>query len=325
MGYTGPPGYRPLWCKGETRFAMMSSPLFPTVPRENTGPKGWTWHRTRLAAVIGLALLVTGCAGGIPVLDRKGVADRIADAAGFREEIVRTRPFILAARHRLSARGHPLTVYIEGDGLAWLSRRRLSNDPTPTDPIALRLAARDPGPNVVHLARPCQYVDDPACHPRYWSSHRFSEDVVSAVDQAIDHFRKRTGAAEVHLVGYSGGGAVAALIAARRKDVASLRTVAGNLDHEALNRHFGVSPLTGSLNPADYAAALSHVPQHHFVGREDQIVPAFVAGGFAGKAGDTRCIRISAIDGVSHETGWPERWRKLLSLPVACRLPRRPR
>lgn len=304
---------------------MMSNPLFPAVLRENTGPKGWTWHKTRLAAVIGLALVVTGCAGGIPVLDRKGVAERIADAAGLREEIVRTRSFLLAARHRLSARGHPLTVYIEGDGLAWLSRRRLSSDPTPTDPIALRMAARDPGPNVVHLARPCQYVDDPACHPRYWSSHRFSEDVVSAVDQAIDHFRKRIGAAEVHLVGYSGGGAVAALIAARRKDVASLRTVAGNLDHEALNRHFGVSPLTGSLNPADYAAALSHVPQHHFVGREDHVVPAFVAGGFAGKAGDTRCIRISAIDGVSHEYGWPERWRKLLSLPVACRPPRRPR
>ena len=304
---------------------MMSRPLFPTVLREITGPKGWSRHLAKLAAAIGLALVVAGCADGFPVPDRHLVAERIATAAGFRTEVVRTRPFILVARYRLSSPGRPLTVYIEGDGLAWLSRGRLSDDPTPTDPVALRLAALDPGPNVVHLARPCQYVDDSACHSRYWSSHRFSENVVSAIDQAIEHFRKRIGAVAVHLVGYSGGGAVAALVAARRKDVASLRTLAGNLDHEALNRHFGVSPLTGSLNPADYAAALSRVPQHHFIGREDQVIPAFVAGSFARKAGDTRCIRISAIDGVSHEYGWPERWRKLLSLPVACRLPRRPR
>ncbi len=273
------------------------------------------------AAAMGLALVAAGCAEGLPVLDRHAVAERIAKAAGFRTEVVRTRPFILVARYRLSGPERPLTVYIEGDGLAWLSHRRLSDDPTPTDPMALRLAALDPGPNVVHLARPCQEMDDPACHARYWSSHRFSESVVSAIDQAIEHFRKRVGAVELHLVGHSGGAAVAALVAARREDVASLRTVAGNLDPEALNRHFGVSPLTGSLNPADYAAALARVPQHHFVGREDQVIPAFVAGGFARKAGDTRCIRISAIDGASHETGWPERWRKLLSLPVACRLP----
>lgn len=300
---------------------MISSPLFPIVLCENPWPKDWTWQLAKHAAAMGLALMVAGCADGILVLDRHAAADRIAEAAGFQTEVVRTRPFILLARTRLSSPGRPLTVYIEGDGLAWLSRRRLSGDPTPTDPVALRLAALDPGANVVHLARPCQYVDDSACHARYWSSHRFSENVISAIDQAIEHFRKRIGAPEVHLVGYSGGAAVAVLVAARRKDVASLRTVAGNLDPEALNRHFGVTPLTGSLNPADHAAALSQIPQHHFVGRDDRVVPAFVADGFAMKAGDTRCIRISTIDGVSHQSGWPERWQMLLSLPVACRPP----
>jgi pimeloyl-ACP methyl ester carboxylesterase len=277
--------------------------------------------KTKLATATSIALVVTGCANGFPVLNRHALADRIADTVGFQTDAVKTRPFILAARHRLSAPGAPLTVYIEGDGLAWLSRRRLSGDPTPTDPVALRLAAVDPGPNVVHLARPCQYVDDTACHPRYWSSDRFSEEVVSAVNQAIEQFRKRIRAVKVHLVGYSGGGAVAALVAARRKDVASLRTAAGNLDHETLNRYFSVSPLTGSLNPVDYAAVLSHIPQHHFVGREDRVVPVFVADSFAGKVGDKRCVRISAIDGVSHGRGWPEHWREILSLPVACCLP----
>jgi hypothetical protein len=44
---------------------------------------------------------------------------------------------------------------------------------------------------------------------------------------------------------------VASLVAARRHDVVRLVTVAGNLDHLAWTTLHGVSPLTGSLNPAD--------------------------------------------------------------------------
>jgi hypothetical protein len=273
----------------------------------------------KFLTVIALAPIFVGCAGGLPVLDRHGVADRIAETVGFRTETVQTRPFMLVTRHRLLAPGQPLSIYIEGDGQAWLSRRRLSRNPTPTDPIALRLSVIDPAPNVVYLARPCQYVDDLSCDPRYWSSHRYSETVVSAIDQAIELFRQRIGANKLHLIGYSGGAAVAALIAARREDVASLRTVAGNLDHDALNRHFGVSPLSGSLNPADFAAALAPVPQYHYVGSGDKTVPPFVAKRFASRSGDRRCLKISLIDGVTHEDGWTERWRSLLSRQVSCK------
>ncbi len=34
----------------------------------------------------------------------------------------------------------PITIYLEGDGMAWLSRNQISPDPTPNDPIALSLA-----------------------------------------------------------------------------------------------------------------------------------------------------------------------------------------
>ena len=37
-----------------------------------------------------------------------------------------------------------LHIYIEGDGLSWRSRRRVSQDPTPTRPTGLMLAAADP-------------------------------------------------------------------------------------------------------------------------------------------------------------------------------------
>lgn len=266
-----------------------------------------------------ITILTASCAAIIPSLDRQRVADGIAAVGGFHSEDVTTHTFKLRTYHRLSEVRGPLVVYIEGDGQAWLSTRRLSADPTPVDPVALRLAALDPSTNVLYIARPCQYVDDPGCHPRYWSSHRFSEEVIASVAEAIEKLRARVGSARLHLIGYSGGGAVASLIAARSRHVVDLRTVAGNLDHAILNRHYGVSPLTGSLNPADRAAELAHIPQQHFVGRQDMTVPEFVAESFADKSGDGRCIEISVIDGATHGDGWTERWRSLLSLPVTCR------
>lgn len=130
-----------------------------------------------------------------------------------------------------------------------------------------------PSPNVVYIARPCQFTrNDPACRSTYWTDRRFSEDVIASMNHAVDVLRAPA-AGPVHLVGFSGGGAVAALVAARRGDVASLRTVAGNLDHRALNAHHRVSPMPASLNAVDVAPRLAAVPQAHFVGTKDDVVP----------------------------------------------------
>ena len=50
-----------------------------------------------------------------------------------------------------------VNIYIEGDGRAWLNKNRPSLDPTPKNSLALKLAEIDPAPNVIYLARPCQY------------------------------------------------------------------------------------------------------------------------------------------------------------------------
>ena len=273
----------------------------------------------RLPAIALVLVGLAGCGAAFSSLDRAGHAERIAGRGGLARSLVATDGFVLTAYHRLGQPGAALSVYIEGDGLAWMSRRRLSRDPTPVDPLALDLAALDPAANVVYLARPCQYTErDPLCGPAYWSLKRFAEEVIVSMDQAVEHFRRQARATDVHLIGYSGGAAVAALIAARRRDVATLRTVAGNLDPWAFNRHHGVSPLTGSLNALDAAPALAGLAQHHFVGLGDTVVPPFIAEGFARAAGDRRCIQITVLDGVGHTEGWRERWRDLLRRPVTC-------
>ncbi|WP_242442993.1 alpha/beta hydrolase [Magnetospirillum sp. 15-1] len=272
----------------------------------------------RLIILASLLASVTSCA----TFDRQGAADTLAVRGGLQRSLVKTDPFTLTTYSRLATPGRPVTIYIEGDGLAWLDRNRVSPDPTPRNPVALDLASHDRSANVAYLARPCQYTEprfNPRCTEVYWTDRRFSEEVVASMNAAVEQIKRGASADTVHLVGYSGGGAVATLIAARRKDVASLRTVAGNLDHEAVNAHHGVSPMRGSLNPIDVAGAASTIPQLHFSGSLDTVVPSVIARDYAKRAANPACIQVVTVEGATHADGWSERWPDLLKMPVECR------
>jgi pimeloyl-ACP methyl ester carboxylesterase len=195
----------------------------------------------------------------------------------------------------------------------------VSPDPTPRHPLGLELAAIDPAPNLLYLARPCQYTSfdiDRRCSAEYWTSKRFSEEVIAATNQAIDQFAKN--APGVRLVGYSGGAAVAVLVAARRHDVIDLRTIAGNLDHVVLNRLHDVTPLSGSLNAADVAPRLADLPQLHFVGDRDKIVPPQVTESYLSHLGDRRCTKIRTVANATHDDGWVDVWPASLRVKPTC-------
>lgn len=267
-----------------------------------------------LAALIGLALLA-GCG-----TDPRQQADLLAGRAALTRETVDTDSFVLTAYRRLTRPDAPLTVYIEGDGQAWISRTEPSADPTPRHPVGLELAAADPGPNVVYLARPCQYTpmaDNPRCAVDYWTGKRFAPEVIASLDQAIDHYARLVPGHGIALVGYSGGGALAVLIAARRHDVSSLRTVAGNLDHEAVNRLHEVSPMPDSANPIDVARQVAGIAQWHFSGGADRVVPPSIAERFAAAAGG-HCLRLTVVPGMTHGGDWAAQWPALLALTPDC-------
>lgn len=207
-------------------------------------------------------------------------------------------------------------VYIEGDGFAWRNRHTISGDPTPKNPIALSLAVRDSASKVLYLGRPCQYskAGSPKCHPRYWSTHRYSPEVARAMDNVVSQVKQKVKAVSVGLVGFSGGGVVAALIAARRDDVAWLATISANLDHGAWTSWHGVTPLDGSLNPADFATELQSVPQLHFVGARDDNVPESVPESYRNRMNDPSLTEIIVMPGYDHHCCWVENWPWLLKL-----------
>jgi pimeloyl-ACP methyl ester carboxylesterase len=260
--------------------------------------------------------MLSSCSAGQLFEDRRERAMRLAGEQGWRHERVDAGKFSLTAFHKgLEREAGELVVYIEGDGDAWRNRFTLARDPTPRNPLALKLALRDPAPAVAYLARPCQHTTDETrrgCHPAYWSSHRYAEAVIAAMNAAVDHLKDKAAAASVALVGFSGGGAVAALVAARRDDVSYLLTVAGNLDHAAWTAHHELAPLGGSLNPADAAADLRALPQVHFVGADDEIVPRQIAAGYLARLGSGAPARLISVPDADHDCCWVEAWPDLL-------------
>ena len=268
------------------------------------------------------ALLLTSCNRVPPFFDAYGEADALAKKAGYESEWITTQKFNVRTIYSPLVQDKDLMIYLEGDGHAFRSSGRPYDDPTPAYPLGLELAIADRSPNVVYIARPCQYVIrnklDPNCEERYWTRDRFSAPIIDAVNSVIDQFVSRTKGKRVHLVGYSGGGAVALLISTRREDAATVRTVSGNIDHVAVNVFHTTHQLTGSLDPLDDVVRLARIPQIHFVGSDDEIVPPLIARGYERKVASA-CVTVHEEPGVTHVKGWSERWTDLSQLVPSCR------
>ncbi len=267
-------------------------------------------------------IILTLLAGCSSATERVKGSDFLASSSGMQKSLIKTDDFTLTAYKKITKAGEPVDIYIEGDGFVVADGGRISSNPTPRDPMVLRLSAEDKSANVAYLARPCQYTPfdlSPKCEQKFWNGSRFSEVVVKSMNTAIDVIKSEAKAQNINLIGYSGGAAIAVLVSARRNDVASIRTVAGNLDHAAINSYHKVDQLNDSLNPIDYAAKISNIPQYHFSGAEDKIVPEFIAKDFAGKSDNGQgCVKTSLLSNATHHKGWDASWPQMLALPVVC-------
>jgi len=260
-------------------------------------------------------LLITGCTHLPSTQERLENATKLAEDAGWTSETISTSYFDLQAFLPAQRLKHKrLTILIEGDGLAWISPSKSSSDPTPLNPVSLKLAlAYKPDHAVAYLGRPCQFTsqNEAQCTQKYWTSHRFSEEVIIATDEAITALKTMTGASEVQLMGYSGGGAVAALVASRRVDVARLVTFAGNLDTTAWTELHQISPLSGSLNPADAVTELQAIPQVHYVGGHDRVIPAEIVESFHRLLHPKTNSQIIIIPEADHRCCWQQVIREM--------------
>ena len=272
--------------------------------------------KRRILKIILIAALL-GTSPGCVFINYSAKASRIAFNAGLNYREIIADPFSLAVYNRIRDKTQPLHVYFEGDGYAFTGNGRPSNNPTPRNPIALKLAIQDTSPNILYIARPYQFVtvfDDVSSIQKYWTTHRFSEEVVASINNVVSRFCKDNGMQSIQLFGFSGGGTLAALIAAQRDDVDLLVTIAGNLDHKLHSEHHKVPMLEDSLNPIDYVNKLRNIQQVHYVGGEDRIVPRKVVDSYvsAMNADESKC-KIISFEKNTHDEGWEESWESILN------------
>jgi len=217
-------------------------------------------------------------------------------------------------------------IYLEGDGTPWVKRYFIAQDPSPRYPLALELMKRD---NQIsfYLGRPCYYLSSDfyaalaknkivsPCSFHYWTDARYSENVVELMSAALTETLQQLPTTQqslpIILIGHSGGGTLAMLIAQRVIAVDGVITIAANMDIDAWTKHQGYSPLKKSINPAK-ALAMRKIPQVHFAGDNDDIVPPAINSKFMKKIDQELIVK----KGFTHSCCWLKEWPELLQFAI---------
>ncbi len=207
--------------------------------------------------------------------------------------------------------GQRLNVYIGGDGRPWSGGRYPSADPTPANPLALELMTLD-HTDSVFVGRPCYYglADDPNCTAADWTFARYSEQIVASMASTIRQLIMDGGYSRVVLIGYSGGGALARLIATDMPGVVGLLTIAGNLDITAWTESHGYLPLHSSLNPASQSHLSSKILHVQVVGLLDTVVPISVTNRYRASGNE---LQIWTYPDFDHVCCWAGEWPSILA------------
>ncbi len=270
------------------------------------------WYRIAFALLL---LQLTACSLLLSPAER---IDQLAQHSGLTRQLVTGERFShVVYNNHFSGAVQRLHVYIEGDGRAWRSRYQLADDPTTGDPLMLRLLLRDTAP-ALYLGRPCYsgLSETPPCNPYYWSRGRYSEEVVSSMAAALQRLRQQFAARELVLIGHSGGGTLAMLLAGRIAEVRGVITLAANLDIEKWTAQHHYSPLTGSLNPAKQPPLDADITQLHLFGAEDNTIAFKPVRRVVGQQPNAFW---QLIKGCGHrdcwETMWPAPLQSLFDVP----------
>lgn len=218
--------------------------------------------------------------------------------------------FYLNNGSNLNLNEEVLHVYLDGDGSPWMQRRWINEDPTSKNPMILDLMRQDRATSIL-LGRPCYhgFSKSPGCHFKYWTSHRYSNEVVISMAQALKNWLEKNSFKRIVLIGFSGGGTLAVLIAPHIANVQTVVTLAANLDVDAWSRHHGYSPLTESLNPAEFSLT-ADLRQIHIAGLNDRIVPAEIIKSYTAKQANATYL---AYAGYDHHCCWAKAWQSILS------------
>lgn len=275
----------------------------------------WTVRAYRVLILFVLCLLLQACTTPADKLNllavEQGFSRSKIRAEGYDLLVYDNRKDAILQPERPLAASTTLNIYLEGDGSPWRYRTVVMPDPTPRSPLMLRLMALDPG-QASYLGRPCYNgsSQDPGCDSRMWTSGRYSTRVIASMASAAQHLIRQYQAREVRLIGHSGGGALAMLLAAELPDVTEVVTIAGNLDTDAWTRYHGYTPLYSSLNPARQPPLKQSIWQWHIMGSRDAVIPPLLVRPFVMAQEQAEGFILPGFD---HACCWYAIWPSVLA------------
>jgi len=195
---------------------------------------------------------------------------------GYSVSTVRGRGFAHAVVVPAGQNSAPiLWVFLEGDGQPLVDGgRRIARDPSPKIAMAFDLFTATSAPRA-YLGRPCYFshANDAGCDPSLWTSARYGKAAVASMAAALETLIRDNSTRRVILVGYSGGGTIAYLVAPRIPEVSAVITICGNLDIDAWTRTHGYPSLSQSDNPATAPPLDRRITQIAIAGGRDVNVP----------------------------------------------------
>lgn len=265
-----------------------------------------------VCALTVVVMLVYGCT--IPAENFRETAASL----GLREEVVVGTEFRHVLFWREGSDRPILHVYLGSDGSPYLGGYP-AKDPTPRDPLTLRLLALDSGP-AVYVGRPCYHGVSaaPECTPDVSTYARYSERVVASLAAVVRRILAIHRYPELVLIGHSGGGILAMLLAERLPETSTVVTIAAPLDIDAWTDYHKARRLTGSLNPTRRPPLGGDVVQIHFAGGNDRTVPPSVV---TAGASPTHA-KVVVIEDYDHVCCWEQIWPRVLrSLGAGRALP----
>lgn len=205
-------------------------------------------------------------------------------------------------------------IYLEGDGLVLNAFGELAQNPTPTDPVALKLAiVDDRSYTKIIINRPFQYTASSRRDSKYWTTARYSAEVIQSVVESINAAQQKFAFDTFELVAYSGGAAVALLLVPHFQNITHITSFAGNLDHQSWTDYHDTQSLFQSLDPMQNKELLCKVKQAHYAGTRDDNTTLDLANAYKDRLNCDK-IRITPIEGYSHDSDWTRVWREQLKL-----------
>ena len=253
-----------------------------------------------------MAAFIGGCAHSVVSVER--ALARPGFHAAERTEIF--KHYIV--EHLPATQPRSLHVYIEGDGLPWTNRYTIATDPTPHNALALGLMTEDPGASI-YIGRPCYFArrltsPDAKCAARYWTSDRYSPEVIASMRRVVEYYYRATHAGHLVLIGYSGGAVIATQIADALTVPVDLVTLSGNLDVAAWTTLHGYTPLSNSEDPYRDFVPRASIRHHHFAAANDTVVPPAVVAKFT----DKYHLGLTIVPDADHACCWKKLWPGLL-------------